>query len=52
MIERNILGLCLTGQLDPLLTGLEEKHFSNFAHKQIWEAITGLCHRKLTPDIA
>lgn len=52
MIERNILGLCLTGQIDPIATGLEEKHFSNFAHKQIWQAITDTCHRKLTPDIA
>ena len=51
MIERNIIGLCLTGQIDPLLTGLDEKHFSNFAHKQVWIAITSLCHRKLTPDI-
>jgi len=51
MIERNIIGLCLTGQLDPLITGLDEKHFSNFAHKQIWASIIDLCYRKLTPDI-
>ncbi len=51
MIERNILGLCLTGQVDPMLLGIDEKHFSNFAHKQIWSSIINLCHRKLTPDI-
>lgn len=51
MIERNILGLCVGGHIDPTMTGLEEKHFSNFAHKQVWTAIVNLCSRKLTPDI-
>ena len=51
MIERNILGLVLTGQLDPTITGLEEKHFSNFAHKQIWNVIQEICARKHTPDV-
>ena len=51
MIERNVIGLVLIGQLDPSITGLEEKHFSNFAHKQIWESITGLCAKKMTPDL-
>jgi replicative DNA helicase len=51
MIERNIIGLVLIGQLDPSTTGLEEKHFTNFSHKQIWESITDLTMRKMTPDL-
>jgi replicative DNA helicase len=51
MIERNILGLVLTGNLDPLITGLDEKHFSNFAHKKIWSCIQDISARKETPDL-
>ena len=51
MIERNILGLILTGQLDPSTTGLEEKHFPNFDDKKIWSAITQIIAKKLTPDV-
>lgn len=51
MIERNIIGLVLTGQLDPSTTGLEEKHFPNFDDKKIWNAITGIVAKKLTPDV-
>lgn len=51
MIERNILGLILTGQLDPSTTGLEEKHFPNFDDKKIWNAISQVVSKKLTPDV-
>ena len=51
MIERNILGLVLTGQLDPSTTGLEEKHFPNFDDKKIWGAISEIISKKLTPDV-
>jgi len=50
MIERNIIGLVLTGQLDPSTTGLEEKHFPNFEDKKIWNAIQEITFKKLTPD--
>ena len=51
MIERNILGLIIKGLLDPTMTGLEEKHFSNIAHKKIWAAICDAIARKETPDV-
>lgn len=51
MIERNILGLILTGQLDPSITGLEEKHFPNFDDRKIWNAISEVTLKKLTPDV-
>jgi replicative DNA helicase len=51
MMEENIIGLSLQGLIDPLTTGLEEKHFSNFSYKKIWEAILTTCQRKGTPDI-
>jgi replicative DNA helicase len=51
MIERNIIGLVLSGLLDPTTTGLEEKHFSNFFHKKVWMMITSLAARRLTPDM-
>ena len=50
-MEENIIGLCLAGQIDPLTTGLEEKHFTNFAYKKIWESILTICQRKGTHDI-
>lgn len=51
MIERNILGLVINGQLDPTTTGLEEKHFKNFHNKKIWKVIIELVARKQTPDL-
>jgi len=51
MIEENIIGLCLQGSIDPLTTGLEEKHFSNFSYKKVWESIVTISQRKGTPDI-
>lgn len=51
MIEQNILGLVLTGQLDPLITGLEEKHFTNFAFKNLWSEILLTAGNRQAPDV-
>ena len=51
MIERNIIGLVMKAQIDASITGLEEKHFSNFGHKTIWAGIQYLTSKKQTPDV-
>ena len=51
MIERNILGLILTLQIEPYETGLEKKHFSCFAHKQIWIAICNVLSEGMNNDL-
>lgn len=51
MIEQNIIGLVLTGNLDPTTTGLEEKHFSNFFLKRVWTSIQLATAQKKTPDL-
>lgn len=51
MIEENIIGLSLKGEIDPLSTGLDEIHFSNFAHKKIWLCILDLRRKKQVPDL-
>ena len=52
MIERNLLALMLTNRLDPAMADIEEKHFSDFTHKNIWNAISSITLQKLTPDVA
>ncbi len=49
--ESNIIGLVITGNLDPATTGLDTKHFVNFANKKIWSAIEFLAGQKRTPDL-
>lgn len=51
MIERNIIGLVLTSQIEARTTTLEEKHFSDFTFKKIWLAVNDIVARGFTPDI-
>ena len=51
MIERNLLALMLTNRLDPAKADIEEKHFSDFTHKNIWNVITSITSQRLTPDV-
>ena len=51
MIEENIIGLCIKGELDPLNTGLDESHFSNFAYKQLWLAMVDVRRNKQMTDL-
>ena len=50
MIERNILGLILTMQIEPFETGLEKKHFSNFVNRQIWSAVCDVLENGMSTD--
>ena len=51
MIEENIIGLCIKGELDPLSTGLRENHFSNFAYQKLWIAMIETRQRKEMTDM-
>lgn len=51
MIEQNIIGLCLRTELDPLTTGLEPEHFSNFAHQQAWLTMLDIRRAKQVTDL-
>lgn len=51
MIEENIIGLCIKSEIDPLSTGLEEKHFTNFAYKTLWMTLIELRRKKQVTDL-
>jgi len=51
MIETNIIGLSASCLIDPLETGLQEKHFTNVYYKKIWSVILDLRHNKKTTDM-
>ncbi|MAF36568.1 hypothetical protein CL622_05630 [archaeon] len=51
MIEENIIGLSLKGEIDPLNTGLTDNHFSNFAYQNLWRVMLGVRRRKQMTDL-
>ena len=51
MIEENIIGLCITSEIDPLATGLEDKHFTNFAYRTLWSVMLELRRKKQVTDM-
>ena len=50
-LERNLLGLVMGLQIDPVQLGLEEKHFSSFYNQEIWNACLYFVSKKLNPDV-
>lgn len=51
MIEENIIGLCIRGELEPSETGLIDDHFLQRHNKLIWQTLTKIRLNKLTCDI-
>lgn len=51
MIEQNIIGLCVKGELDPLETGLHEDEFLTVHHKTIWAALKEIRLNKMSCDV-
>ncbi len=51
MIERNLLALMLTNRLDSAKVDIEEKHFSDFTNKNIFNTIKQIVSRRLSPDV-
>lgn len=51
MIEQNIIGMSLKGEIDPLSTGLLPEHFTNFALQEAWAMIVDVRIKKQIPDL-
>lgn len=51
MIEQNIIGLCVRGDLDPLETGLHEDEFLTAHHRQIWATLKEIRYKKMACDV-
>lgn len=51
MIEENIIGLCVKGELDPLDTGLHEDEFLTLHHRTIWSALKEIRLNKMSCDV-
>lgn len=51
MIEENVIGLSIKGEIDPLTTGLKPENFSSLHYQKAWRAIIDIRSRNAIADL-